>query len=139
MRRVRQGTVEPVFGNLIYHYGLRRMNVRGLTGAHKIMLLTALAFNLKAAQVPPQSETEPSRGPASAPAGGQQARQAAVPALGSAHSGPRQAAFQKVNRPNRVLQQPQPYNCTTWLSTQPLANRAENRPIWYRKLVQQLK
>ena len=25
-----------------------------------------------------------------------------------------------------------PCNCTTWLSTQPLANRAENRPIWYR-------
>ena len=47
MRRVRQGTVEPVFGNLIHHYGLRRMNVRGLAGAHKTMLLTALAFNLK--------------------------------------------------------------------------------------------
>jgi hypothetical protein len=47
MRRVRQGTVEPVFGNLLPHYGLRRLNVRGLTGAHKTMLLTAIAFNLK--------------------------------------------------------------------------------------------
>ena len=47
MRRVRQGTVKPVFGNLLPHYGLRRMNVRGLAGAHKTMLLTAVAFNLK--------------------------------------------------------------------------------------------
>jgi len=47
MRRVRQSTVEPVFGSLIHHYGLRRMNVRGLAGAHKTMLLTAVAYNLK--------------------------------------------------------------------------------------------
>ena len=47
MRRVRQSTVEPVFGNLIHHHGLRRMNGRGLAGAHKTMLLTAGAYNLK--------------------------------------------------------------------------------------------
>ncbi len=47
MRRVRQSTVEPVFGNLIHHYGLRRVNVRGQAGAHKTMLLTAVAYNLK--------------------------------------------------------------------------------------------
>lgn len=47
MRRVRQSTVEPVFGNLIYHYGLRRMNVRGHAGAQKTMLLTAVAYDLK--------------------------------------------------------------------------------------------
>jgi hypothetical protein len=47
MRRVRQSTVEPVFGNLLHHYGLRRMNVRGHAGAHKTMLLTAVAYNLK--------------------------------------------------------------------------------------------
>jgi transposase len=47
MRRVRQSTVEPVFGHLLPHYGLRRMNVRGLVGAHKTMLLTAVAYNLK--------------------------------------------------------------------------------------------
>ena len=47
MRRVRQSTVEPVFGNLIHHYGLRRLNVRGLAGAHKTMLLAAVAYNLK--------------------------------------------------------------------------------------------
>jgi len=46
-RRVRQGTVEPVFGNLLHHYGLRRVNTRGQAAAHKIMLLTAIAYNLK--------------------------------------------------------------------------------------------
>ena len=44
---MRQSTVEPVFGNLLHYYGLRRMNVRGLAGAHKTMLLTAVVFNLK--------------------------------------------------------------------------------------------
>jgi hypothetical protein len=47
MRWVRQSTVEAVFGNLIHHYSLRRMNVRGHTGAHKTMLLTAVAYNFK--------------------------------------------------------------------------------------------
>jgi len=47
MRRVRQSTVEPVFAHLLHHYGLRRMNVRGQAGAHKTMLLSALAYNLK--------------------------------------------------------------------------------------------
>ena len=28
-------------------YGLRRLNVRGLAGAYKTMLLTAVAYNLK--------------------------------------------------------------------------------------------
>jgi hypothetical protein len=36
-----------VFGHLIHHYGLRRLNVRGQVGAHKTMLLTAVAYNLK--------------------------------------------------------------------------------------------
>jgi len=47
MRRVRQRTVEPVFGNLLHQYGLRRINVRGQAGAHKSMLLAAIAYNLK--------------------------------------------------------------------------------------------
>ena len=47
MRRVRQSTVEPVFGNLLHHYGLRWMNVRDHAGAHKTKLLTAVAYNLK--------------------------------------------------------------------------------------------
>ena len=47
MRRVRPNTVEPVFGHLIHHYGLRRMNVRSRARVHKTMLLTAVAYNLK--------------------------------------------------------------------------------------------
>jgi transposase len=47
MRRVRQRTIEPVFGSLLQHYGLRRVNTRGRSSAHKTMLLTAIAFNLK--------------------------------------------------------------------------------------------
>lgn len=46
-RRVRQGTVEPVFGNLLHHYGLRRVNTKGQAAAHKTMLLAAIAYNLK--------------------------------------------------------------------------------------------
>ena len=37
----------PVFGHLIHHYGLRRVNVRGQAGAHKTMVLAAVAYNLK--------------------------------------------------------------------------------------------
>ncbi len=47
MRRVRQRTVEPVFGSLLQHYGLRRVNTKGRAAAHKTMLLTAIAYNLK--------------------------------------------------------------------------------------------
>ncbi|TGE18995.1 IS1182 family transposase [Hymenobacter elongatus] len=47
MRRLRQRTIEPVFGSLLQHYGLRRVNTRGRGSAHKTMLLTAIAFNLK--------------------------------------------------------------------------------------------
>jgi transposase len=46
-RRVRQGTVEPVFGNLLHHYGLRRVNTKGQAAAQKAMLLSAVAYNLK--------------------------------------------------------------------------------------------
>jgi transposase len=47
MRQLRQSTVEPVFGSLLQHYGLRRTNERGHAGAHKTMLLAAVAYNLK--------------------------------------------------------------------------------------------
>jgi hypothetical protein len=46
-RCVRQGTVEPVFGNLLHHYGLRRVNTGGQAAAYKAMLLSAIAYNLK--------------------------------------------------------------------------------------------
>lgn len=47
MKKLRQSTVEPVFGSLVQHYGLRRINVLGKSGAHKVMLLAAVAFNLR--------------------------------------------------------------------------------------------
>jgi len=47
MRRLRQPPIEPVFGSLLHHYGLRRVNTRGRSSAHKMRLLTAIAFNLK--------------------------------------------------------------------------------------------
>jgi hypothetical protein len=46
-RHVRQGTVEPVFGHLLHHYGLRRVNTKGQAAAHKTVLLTAIAYNFK--------------------------------------------------------------------------------------------
>ena len=47
MMRLRQGTIEPVFGNLINYYGLRKINTIGIHSAHKCMLMSAIAFNLK--------------------------------------------------------------------------------------------
>lgn len=47
MRRVRQRTVEPVFGSLLHHYGLRRVGTKGRAAAHKAMLLSATSYNLK--------------------------------------------------------------------------------------------
>ncbi|RZK27831.1 MAG: hypothetical protein EOO61_22880, partial [Hymenobacter sp.] len=47
MRRVRQRTVEPVFGSLLQHYSLRRVNTKGRAAAHKTMLITAIAYNLR--------------------------------------------------------------------------------------------
>jgi hypothetical protein len=47
MRWVRQRTVEPVFGSLLHHYRLRRVGTKGRTAAHKAMLLSAIAYNLK--------------------------------------------------------------------------------------------
>jgi hypothetical protein len=42
MRRLRQRTIEPVFGSLLPHYGMRRVNTRGRSIAHKTMVLTAI-------------------------------------------------------------------------------------------------
>jgi|GEM_PF-4287579 len=47
MRLLRQSTVEPVFGSLLQHYGLRQVNTRSRASAHKTMLLAAMAYNLK--------------------------------------------------------------------------------------------
>jgi len=47
MKKIRQSTVEPVFGSLVQHYGLRRVSELGKSGAHKVMLLAAIALNLR--------------------------------------------------------------------------------------------
>ena len=47
MKRLRQSTVEPVFGSLVQYYGLNKINVLGKEGAHKNMLMAAIAFNIK--------------------------------------------------------------------------------------------
>ena len=47
MKKLRHSTVEPVFGSLTQLYGLRKIGVLGKAGAHKVMLMAAIAFNLK--------------------------------------------------------------------------------------------
>ena len=47
MKNLRQSTVEPVFGSPTQFYGLRKIGVLGKAGAHKVMLMAAIAFNLK--------------------------------------------------------------------------------------------
>lgn len=47
MKRLRQSTVEPVFGSLVHYYGLNKINVLGKASAHKVMLMAATCFNLK--------------------------------------------------------------------------------------------
>ncbi|RYE19697.1 MAG: IS1182 family transposase [Sphingobacteriaceae bacterium] len=47
MKKLRQSTVEPVFGSLTQYYGLNKISVLGKAGAHKVMLMAAIAFNLK--------------------------------------------------------------------------------------------
>lgn len=47
MKRLRSMTVEPVLGSLVEYHGLRKVNVRGKAGAHKVMLMAAVSFNLK--------------------------------------------------------------------------------------------
>jgi len=43
----RQSTVEPVFGTLINFLGMRKINTRGIENANKVMLMAAIAYNLK--------------------------------------------------------------------------------------------
>lgn len=44
---LRMQSVEPVFGTLQQHYGLRWINTRGLDLANKVMIMAAAAVNLK--------------------------------------------------------------------------------------------
>ena len=47
MKKIRQSTVEPVFGTLINFMGLKKVNTRGIIQAEKSMLMAACAYNLK--------------------------------------------------------------------------------------------
>jgi len=47
MKKKRQSTVEPVFGSLINYYGMRKVNVKGIKQADKVMLMAATAYNIK--------------------------------------------------------------------------------------------
>jgi hypothetical protein len=47
MKRLRQNTVEPVFGSLVQHYGLNKINIIVKEGARKNMLMAAITFNAK--------------------------------------------------------------------------------------------
>jgi len=44
---LRHSTVEPVFGTLINFMGMRKINTRGIESANKVMLMAAMAYNLK--------------------------------------------------------------------------------------------
>ena len=46
-KSIRQSRVEPVFGTLTQYMGLRKVNVRGIRGANKCMLMAAAAYNIK--------------------------------------------------------------------------------------------
>ena len=47
MKSLRQSTVEPVFGTLMEHLGMRKMNTIGIRQANKNMIMAAVAYNLK--------------------------------------------------------------------------------------------
>jgi len=46
-KTLRHSTVEPVFGSLINFTGMRKINTRGIESANKVMLMAAMAYNLK--------------------------------------------------------------------------------------------
>ena len=47
MKGKRQGTVEPVLGTLLNFMGIRKVFTIGIAQAHKQMVLSAVAYNLK--------------------------------------------------------------------------------------------
>jgi len=47
MKGKRQSTVEPVFGTLTQFLGMRKVNTIGIKQANKVMLMAAMAYNLK--------------------------------------------------------------------------------------------
>ena len=47
MKKLRQSTVEPVFGTLINFMGMSKISVRGIEQANKVMLMAGSAYNLQ--------------------------------------------------------------------------------------------
>lgn len=47
MKGKRQSTVEPVFGTLTQFMGLRKVNTLGIKQANKVMMIAAVAYNIK--------------------------------------------------------------------------------------------
>lgn len=47
MKTIRHSTVEPVFGTLTQFLAMRKVNTRGIHQANKVMLMAAMAYNLK--------------------------------------------------------------------------------------------
>jgi len=47
MKKVRQSTVEPVFGTLINFMGMSKISTRGIEQANKVMLMAGTAYNLQ--------------------------------------------------------------------------------------------
>jgi transposase len=47
MKKVRQSTVEPVFGTLINYMGMKKISSRGIEQADKVMLMAGTAYNLQ--------------------------------------------------------------------------------------------
>ena len=43
----RKSTVEPVFGSLTQFMGMRKVNTIGIKQANKVMLIAAVAYNIK--------------------------------------------------------------------------------------------
>ena len=47
LKKKRQSTVEPVLGTMTQFMGLRKINTIGIREAHKVMLMAAVAYNIK--------------------------------------------------------------------------------------------
>jgi len=46
-RKLRQSTVEPVWGTLINFTGMRQVNTKGIVLANKFMIMATVTYNLK--------------------------------------------------------------------------------------------
>jgi hypothetical protein len=47
MMKLRQSTMEPVFGSLINYFGMKQVNTKRIESANKVMLGITIAYNLK--------------------------------------------------------------------------------------------